>query len=170
MYAQYDAVNLDKSKILSSWGKQHWSKCMMALCSHALPSSALGELGERARAQLASKITLCSTRCLHVQPSGGKGQGPCNVTLWCQKNQGCSGNGEKHVLWKSYTTQSSAVVMFQCHFSTLSIFLCSLSITGQKKNHFTCRLLQRMFCSAFKFMACKTWNSIYDWKRMEFFV
>ncbi len=45
------------------------------------------ELGERARAQPASKITPCSTHCLRVQPSGGRGQGPCNVTLRCQKNQ-----------------------------------------------------------------------------------
>lgn len=33
------------------------------------------ELGERARAQPASKITPCSTRCLRVQPSGGRDKG-----------------------------------------------------------------------------------------------
>lgn len=26
-----------------------------------------------------------------AQESGGKGQGPCNVTLWCQKKQDYSG-------------------------------------------------------------------------------
>lgn len=52
------------------------------------------ELGERASAQLASKITLYSTHCLHAQPSWGRGKRPCNVTLWCQKDQGCYGNHE----------------------------------------------------------------------------
>lgn len=78
----------------------------LALCSHrgqaavgSAPSPpSLWELGERARAQLASKITQCSTHCLYAQPSGGKGPGPCNVTLWCQKNQGCSGNCESTFL------------------------------------------------------------------------
>lgn len=53
----------------------------LALCSHVLlrlppsPPIAYWELGERARAQLASKITPWSTHCLRAQPSRGRGAG-----------------------------------------------------------------------------------------------
>lgn len=67
----------------------------MLTCAHppALPPlDAYWELGERARARLASKIAPCSTRCLRAQPSGGRGKKPCNVTRWCQKKPGHVGS------------------------------------------------------------------------------
>lgn len=94
---------LDKSKIRKSWGKhlKYVPGLVLTQCvgsSRINPLSSLPlslppsphrywELGERARAQLTSRITVCSTHCLPPQPGGGRGQGPCNVTLWCQKTR-----------------------------------------------------------------------------------
>lgn len=101
----------------------------LALCSH-YGQAAVGaapfpppspcrywELGERARAGLASRIALCSTHSLPAPLRWGRGQGPCNVTLWCQQQQCCSGNCEgtlcrsdretlRHLQWSCPTVNS----------------------------------------------------------------
>lgn len=138
----------------------------LALCSHSSRISLLSsllpspppspcrhwELGERAWAQLASKITLCCIRCLHAHQSGGKGQGPCNVTLWCQKNQGCSGNYEStfsqtkplftdcETLWHLQRSCPNAISLPFPYYA----LHCSVPC---KKMYFTCT--QNMFCNTF---------------------
>lgn len=84
------------------------------------------ELGERAQAQIASKITPCSTRCLHSQLGRGRGRGPCNVMLRGQKNQGCPGitmahsSKEIHHFIHQRNAQIAAADMSECHLSAVS--------------------------------------------------